>query len=206
MKKKVHVGVLISGRGSNLQALVDATREPGYPAEIVLVISNAADAFGLERAKRVNIPTLVIPHNDFSSREDFDDALDVALRAAGVEFICLAGFMRMLSEKFVRAWEGKIINIHPSLLPDFKGVRVHERVLEAGVVMSGCTAHFVVPELDSGPIILQAEVPVQPEDTVETLSTRVLKQEHVIYPMALRMVAEGRVRLEGGCLVKQEPA
>jgi phosphoribosylglycinamide formyltransferase-1 len=204
MKKKSRVGVLVSGRGSNLQALIAAAREPGYPAEIVLVISNIPEALGLRRAEAAGIPTLVIPHGNFPSREAFDDALDAALRAAGVEFLCLAGFMRLLSEKFVRAWEGKVVNIHPSLLPAFKGVRVHERVLESGVAMSGCTVHFVVPELDSGPIILQAEVPVQPDDTVETLAARVLKQEHVIYPMALRMVAEGRVRLENGRLVKQE--
>jgi phosphoribosylglycinamide formyltransferase 1 len=204
--KKLQVGVLISGRGSNLQALIDAARAPDFPAEIVLVISNVADAQGLERAKKANIPTLVIPHRHYSSRDEFDTALDAALNSAGVEFICLAGFMRLLGDKFVRAWLGKIVNIHPSLLPAFKGVRVHEQVLQAGVTVSGCTVHYVVPELDSGPSILQAEVPVQPGDTVETLSHRVLKQEHVIYPMALRIVAEGRVKLENGqALFKDNP-
>jgi phosphoribosylglycinamide formyltransferase-1 len=196
--KKLKVGVLISGRGSNLQALIDATRAPDFPVEIVLVISNVADAHGLERAAKVSIPTLVIPHKNYTSREEFDAALDAALKKAGVEFICLAGFMRLLGEKFARAWQGKIMNIHPSLLPSFKGVRVHEQVLEAGASVSGCTVHFVISELDAGPTILAAEVPVHPGDTVETLSHRVLKQEHVIYPMALRMIAEGQVKLVNG--------
>ena len=201
LRKKLKVGVLISGRGSNLQALIDACRERDFPAEIALVISNVEGAHGLERAKKAQIPTLVIPHQNHPSREAFDDAMDTALRAAGVEFVCLAGFMRLLSAKFARAWEGKLVNIHPSLLPAFKGVRVHEQVLEAGVPISGATVHFVIPELDSGPQIIQAEVPVHPGDTVEALSARVLKQEHVIYPIALRMVAEGRVKYENGCVI-----
>jgi phosphoribosylglycinamide formyltransferase-1 len=196
--RKLKVGVLISGRGSNLQALIDATRVSDFPAEIVLVISNVAGVHGLERAAKAGIPTQVIPHKNYPSRDEFDAALDVALKKAGVEFICLAGFMRMLGEKFARHWQGKIVNIHPSLLPAFKGVRVHEQVLDAGVTVSGCTVHFVIPELDAGPTILAAEVPVQPGDTVETLSARVLKQEHVIYPMALRMIADGRVKLVNG--------
>jgi phosphoribosylglycinamide formyltransferase-1 len=204
--KKLKVGVLISGRGSNLQALIDAARAPDFPAEIVLAISNVADAKGLERAAKARIPTQVIPHKNYAARDEFDAALDVAFRKAGVEFICLAGFMRLLGEKFARAWQGKIVNIHPSLLPAFKGVRVHEQVLEAGVAVSGCTVHFVIPELDAGPTILAAEVPVHPGDTVEALSHRVLKQEHVIYPMALRMIAEGRVKLVNGQAVfKTDP-
>lgn len=195
---KLKVGVLISGRGSNLQALIEACAEADFPAEIVLVISNVAEAKGLERAAKAKIATQIIPHKNYASREEFDAALDTTLKKAGVEFICLAGFMRLLGQKFVRAWLGRIINIHPSLLPHFKGVRVHEQVLEAGVTVSGCTVHYVIPELDAGPTILAAEVPVQPGDTVETLSHRVLKQEHVIYPMALRMVAEGRVKLVDG--------
>ncbi len=198
MIKKLKVGVLISGRGSNLQALIDACAQPGFPAEIVLVISNVAEAQGLARAKKARIATQIIPHKNYASREEFDAALDAALKKAGVKFICLAGFMRLLGDKFVRAWQGRIANIHPSLLPAFKGVRVHEQVLEAGVPVSGCTVHFVTPELDAGPTILAAEVPVHPGDTVEALSQRVLKQEHVVYPMALRMVAEGRVKLENG--------
>ncbi len=204
--KKLKVGVLISGRGSNLQALIEACTEADFPAEIVLVISNVADAKGLERAAKANIATQVIPHRNYASREEFDAALDATLKKAGVEFICLAGFMRLLGQKFVRAWLGRIINIHPSLLPHFKGVRVHEQVLEAGVIVSGCTVHYVIPELDAGPTILMAEVPVQRGDTVETLSHRVLKQEHVIYPMALRMVAEGRVKLvDGEAVFKASP-
>ncbi len=198
MIKKLKVGVLISGRGSNLQALIDACAEPDFPAEIVLVISNVAEAQGLARARRARIATQIIPHKNYVSREEFDAALDAALKKADVKFICLAGFMRLLGDKFVRAWQGRIANIHPSLLPAFKGVRVHEQVLEAGVPVSGCTVHFVTPELDAGPTILAAEVPVHPGDTVEALSQRVLKQEHVVYPMALRMVAEGRVKLENG--------
>jgi len=203
---KLKVGVLISGRGSNLQALIDACAERDFPAEIVLVISNVAGVYGLERAKKARIPALVIPHGNYPSREAFDDAMDDALRAAGVEFICLAGFMRLLGAKFARGWEGKLVNIHPSLLPAFKGVRVHEQVLDAGVAMSGATVHFVIPELDSGPAIVQAEVPVHPGDTVETLAARVLKQEHVIYPIALRMVAEGRVKYENGRVVIRDRA
>jgi phosphoribosylglycinamide formyltransferase-1 len=198
---KLKVGVLISGRGSNLQALIDASAEKDFPAEIVLVISNVPEVHGLERAAKAHIPTQIIPHKNYSSREEFDAELDAVLKKVGVEFICLAGFMRLLSDKFVRAWLGKIVNIHPSLLPAFKGVRVHEQVLEAGVTVSGCTVHFVTPELDAGPTILTADVPVQPGDTVETLSARVLKQEHVVYPMALRMVAEGRVKLANGQVV-----
>ena len=146
--RKLKVGVLISGRGSNLQALIDATRAPDFPAEIVLVISNVADAQGLERAAKAGIPTQVIPHKNYLLRDEFDAALDAALKKARVEFVCLAGFMRLLEEKFARAWQGKIVNIHPSLLPAFKGVRVHEQVLDAGVTVSGCTVHFVIPELD----------------------------------------------------------
>ena len=193
MTGKLRVAVLISGRGSNLQALIDACAAPDYPAEIVLVLSNVPDAFGLERARKAGIPTAIVRHRDFATREAFDDAMDEKLRAAGVAFICLAGFMRLLSAAFVRRWEGRLINIHPSLLPAFKGVRVHEQALEAGVAVSGCTVHFVIPELDSGPIIAQAEVPVVPGDTVETLSARVLEAEHRLYPHALRLVAEDRV-------------
>jgi len=195
---KLKTGVLISGRGSNLQALIDACAAPDFPAEIVLVLSNIADAYGLERAARANIPTVAISHKDFASREAFDDAMDAKLRAAGVEFICLAGFMRLLSPAFVKRWEGRIVNIHPSLLPLFKGLHVHEQALAAGVAESGCTVHYVVPELDSGPTIIQAKVPVEPGDTPDTLAARVLEAEHRIYPQALKMAAEGRVRLEDG--------
>ena len=189
--------VLISGRGSNLQALIDACAPADFPAQIALVVSNVAEAEGLARAKAAGIATRVIPHKDFASREAFDGAIDAALREAGIEYVCLAGFMRILSDRFVTSWEGRLINIHPSLLPAFKGTNVHRRTLEAGVSESGCTVHFVVPELDSGPIIAQAKVPVLPGDTVETLAARILAEEHKLYPKGLRRVASGTVKLSG---------
>jgi phosphoribosylglycinamide formyltransferase-1 len=198
---RLKTAVLISGRGSNLKALIDACADKNFPAEIVLVISNVANAPGLAHAKAANIPTAILPHKDYSSRDAFDDAMEERLVAAGAEFICHAGFMRILSEGFVRRWLGRMINIHPSLLPAFKGTHVHERVLASGERTSGCTVHYVVPELDSGPTILQAKVPVLSGDTPETLAARVLVEEHKIYPQALRMVAEGRVRFEDGRVV-----
>ena len=195
--RRAKTAVLISGRGSNLQALIDACADPNFPAEIVLVLSNVDGAGGLERARKAGIATKVISHKGLA-REAFDAAIDDALRAAGAEIVCLAGFMRILSDGFARKWEGRLVNIHPSLLPAFKGVHVHERVLAAGVKVSGCTVHFVVPELDAGPIIEQASVPVLADDTPETLAARVLAQEHRIYPHALKLLAEGKVKLEGG--------
>jgi phosphoribosylglycinamide formyltransferase-1 len=197
----LRTAVLISGRGSNLKALIDACAAKNFPAEIVLVISNVADAGGLAHAHAAGISTAIVPHKDYRLRDAFDEAMDKHLREARAEFICLAGFMRILSDAFVRRWEGRMINIHPSLLPDFKGTLVHERVLAAGAKISGCTVHYVVPELDSGPIILQAEVPVLPGDTPDTLAARVLEQEHKLYPRALRDIAEGRARLEQGRVV-----
>jgi phosphoribosylglycinamide formyltransferase-1 len=194
---RARTAVLISGRGSNLQALIDAAADPKFPAGIVLVISNVEDVYGLERARQAGIATAVISHKGLS-REAFDAKIDAALEAAGVQFVCLAGFMRILSDGFARKWQGRILNIHPSLLPSFKGVHVHEQALAAGVKFSGCTVHFVVPELDSGPIVEQAVVPVLPGDTPDSLAARVLEQEHKIYPHALRLVAEGKVKLEGG--------
>ena len=196
--KKLKVGVLISGRGSNLQALLEACATPEFPAEIVLVISNVADAGGLAYAAKAGIPSVVLEHQDFESCEAFDAAIDLKLREAGIEFVCLAGFMRLLSATFMKIWEGQVMNIHPSLLPAFKGLDVHEQALAAGVRVSGCTVHYVVAELDSGPIILQAEVPVEPNDTADSLAARVLKAEHRIYPEALKMIAENRARLENG--------
>jgi phosphoribosylglycinamide formyltransferase-1 len=196
--KKLRVGVLISGRGSNLQALIQACAKPEFPAEISLVISNVADAGGLNHAAATGIPTIILAHEKFPGREAFDREMDAKLREAGIEFVCLAGFMRLLSAPFVRDWEGKIINIHPSLLPAFKGLNVHQQALDAGVRISGCTVHYVVPELDSGPPILQAAVPVEPHDNADSLAARVLEAEHRIYPQALKMVAENRVRLENG--------
>ena len=195
------VGVLISGRGSNLQALTDATQAPGYPAEIVLVISNVPSAQGLARAEAAGIPTRTINHKDFASREAFDAALTGALEDAGVELLCNAGFMRLHSEGFVRHWWNRHLNIHPSLLPAFKGLRTHARVLEEGAQLTGCTVHFVRPELDSGPIVAQAEVPVLDGDTPESLAGRVLAAEHRLYPHALRLVASGAVRVEDEAVI-----
>ncbi len=196
MKKRV--GILISGRGSNMRSLIKAASDPDFPAEIEVVISNVGNAEGLAFAAAADIPTLVIPHKAYETREAFDRAIDNALNNAGVEIVCLAGFMRILSDWFARRWEGKLLNIHPSLLPLFKGVHVHEQVLLSGMRVSGCTVHFVVPELDAGPIIAQAAVPVAIDDTPESLAARVLVEEHKLYPAALKMLAEGRVRLENG--------
>jgi phosphoribosylglycinamide formyltransferase-1 len=192
---RVRTAVLISGRGSNLKSLIDACAAPDFPAQIVLVISNVETAGGLQFARDAGIATRVIPHKPFPSREEFDAEIDKALRAADVALVCEAGFMRIHSEWFARRWEGRILNIHPSLLPLFKGTKVHEQALAAGVTESGATVHFLMPELDSGPIIAQRKVPVLPGDTVETLSARVLEAEHVLYPEALRMVADGRAKL-----------
>ncbi len=195
--RKIPIGVLISGRGSNLQALIDASFAESFPAKLVLVISNIEGAGGLFRAQSAGIATRTIPH-DGKSREAFDAEMDAALRAAGVELVCLAGFMRILSDGFTRGWEGKMINIHPSLLPAYRGTKVHERVIAAGEKQSGASVHFVVPELDAGPVISQAIVPVLPRDTPETLAARVLEAELRLYPTAVRLVCEGRVRLENG--------
>ncbi len=195
---RARIGVLISGRGSNLQALIDACAQPDFPAEIVCVISNVPDVEGLARAKRAGIPTIVIAHASHPSRESFDAAMDGLLREADVQFVCLAGFMRVLSNRFVEGWKGHLVNIHPSLLPAFKGLNVHRRILESGVRISGCTVHYVVSELDSGPIIAQAAVPVLPDDTEHTLAARTLAAEHKLYPLALELLARGAVRLENG--------
>jgi phosphoribosylglycinamide formyltransferase-1 len=191
------VAVLISGRGSNLGALIAAQ---GDSYRIVLVISNIEGAGGLEKAAAAGIATQVIPHQG-RTREAFDAQIDTALRAAGADIVCLAGFMRILSDGFVRAWEGRLINIHPSLLPAYRGTRVHERVIEAKEALSGASVHFVVPELDAGPVIAQAAVPVQSSDTPETLAARVLEIEHRLYPEALGLLAGGGVRLENGLAI-----
>jgi phosphoribosylglycinamide formyltransferase-1 len=191
------VAVLISGRGSNLSALI-AAQDASY--RIILVISNVEGAGGLDHAAAAGIATRVITHGG-KTREAFDGELDAALRAAGAEIVVLAGFMRILSDGFVRGWEGQLINIHPSLLPAYKGTRVHERVLAAGETMSGASVHFVVPELDAGPVIAQASVPVHPSDTPEILSARVLAVEHKLYPEALKLLASAQVALKHGLAV-----
>jgi len=188
------VGILISGRGSNMSALVESSRVADYPAEIVIVISNEPDAGGLTFAASHGIPTAVVNHRNYSSRETFGEAIEAELFTAGVEIVCLAGFMRLLATPFVERWRGRMLNIHPSLLPAYKGLNTHARALADGVKTHGCTVHFVAPELDSGPIIVQAEVPVLPGDDEKSLAARVLKEEHRIYPEALRLVAEGRAK------------
>lgn len=193
----LRLGVLISGRGSNLQALIDACATAGFPARIALVLSNKPDAAGLSRAQAVGIPTAVVNHRDFPDRENFERAVDAKLQAAGVELLCLAGFMRVLTAWFVSRWQGKLINIHPSLLPSFPGVDTHARALTAGVRFSGCTVHYVVPDVDAGPIILQAAVPVLAADTPDSLAARILQAEHRAYPFAVRLIAEGKVRIAG---------
>jgi len=195
---RMRTAILISGRGSNMRSLIAAAADTAFPAEIVLVISNVASAEGLKHAAAAGIATKVVAHKPFPSREAFDTAIDAALNEVDAEIVCLAGFMRILSDWFARKWQGRLLNIHPSLLPSFKGVHVHEQALLAGVRISGCTVHFVVPELDAGPIIAQTAVPVEHGDTPETLAARVLQAEHTLYPTALKMLAEGKVRLENG--------
>lgn len=197
MSTRKRVGVLISGRGSNLQSLIDASRAADYPAEIALVISNRPTALGLERARQADIPALTIDHKAYPSREAFDADLDRALRDAGVEIICNAGFMRLLTDGFVEAWRDRQLNIHPSLLPAFRGLRPQQQALNAGVCVSGATVHFVRAEMDAGPIVAQAVVPVRADDDEETLSARILAAEHRLYPHALRLVASGDVWVEG---------
>ncbi len=199
--EKLKLGVLISGRGSNLQALIDACAAPDFPADIALVLSNKADAFGLERAAKAGVPTAVVDHREYpSDKPAFEAAMDVRLQEAGVDLVCLAGFMRLLSEGFVERWRDRLINIHPSLLPSFKGLDTHERALAAGVKFHGCTVHFVRPAMDEGPIIAQAAVPVLPGDDAHSLSERVLESEHALYPHAIRLIATGRARVEGESL------
>ncbi len=180
-----------------MQALVKASEEPGYPAEVCLVVSNRADAGGLKIAEDAGIETAVIKPGDYESRDEFEVALDERIRQSGAQMICLAGFLWLLGESFVHGWRDRLLNIHPSLLPAFKGLHVQAQAVEMGVRFSGCTVHFVRPELDDGPIIIQAVVPVLPGDDADSLSARILEQEHNIYPTAVRWIAEGRVRVSG---------
>lgn len=194
---RLKLGVLISGRGSNLQALIDACAAADFPASVALVLSNRADAAGLERARAAGIATAVVSHRDHAGKQPFEQAMSEALEAAGVDLVCLAGFMRLLSPWFVERWRDRLINIHPSLLPAFPGLDTHRRALETGVRFHGCTVHLVRQDMDAGPILVQAAVPVLPEDTEESLAARVLEQEHRCYPMAVRLLAEGRARVDG---------
>jgi phosphoribosylglycinamide formyltransferase-1 len=190
LNNRIKVGILISGNGTNLQAIIDASKKESFPAEIAIVISNNPSAYGLKRAISADIPIKVIDHKLFDQREDFDTAISIELRKADCELVCLAGFMRVLSEQFVNNWPMKIINIHPSLLPSFKGRNVQKQAIDAGVRIAGCTVHFVISELDAGPIIAQAAVPVLEKDTPDSLSARILQQENQIYPLALELIAK----------------
>lgn len=193
------VAVLISGRGSNMAALIEAAKDKDYPAEIALVISNVPDAGGLATAKANGIATVVVDHKEYGKdRAAFEQALQAELTKHAIELVCLAGFMRLLTPWFVGQWQERMLNIHPALLPSFKGLDTHKRALETGVKLHGATVHFVVPEMDSGPIIVQGAVAVHDEDTEAVLGARVIKVEHRIYPLALRLVAEGRVHVENG--------
>ncbi len=193
---KRNVAVLISGRGSNLRALIESTQAADHPARIALVLSNKPDAEGLEIAREHGIEAAVIESRG-KQRAEFDAILDTVLRSQEIDLICLAGFMRLLTPGFVQAWYGRMINIHPSLLPAFKGTDVHARVIESGTRFTGCTVHFVSPEMDEGPIILQAAIPVPQDATAESIAAAVLEQEHALYPQALRLLAEGRLAIEG---------
>lgn len=194
---KLKVAVLISGRGSNMGALVRATINPDYPAEIVTVLSNRPHVPGLDVAMQYSIPIRVIDHTAFGTREEHEEAVSEALREAGAEIVCLAGYMRILSDNFLSLWRGQIINIHPSLLPSFRGVDTHERALERGVRIHGCTVHFVNADLDAGPIIAQTALPVHPGESPESLAARVLEAEHRLYPDALALIATGKIRWSG---------
>lgn len=202
---RLRLGVMISGRGSNLQALIDACQGLAFPAEIACVISNVRGVYGIERARAAGLPTVVIPHKGYPSREAFEADLTRVLYAHGVDLVCNAGFMRILTPSFFEHWPDRVINIHPSLLPAFPGLKTHERVLAAGCRFTGCTVHFSRPEVDAGPIIVQAAVPVLQSDSPETLAARVLAEEHRIYPMAVRWLAEGRVQLDGERAIVAEP-
>ncbi len=195
--KVIKLGVLVSGRGSNLQAIIDSIEAGKLPAKIEIVISDKEDAYALTRAKNHGIPALFIDPKSFGSKEEFERAVGDELDKRGVELICLAGFMRVLSPYFVSRFRNRIINIHPALLPSFPGLHGQRQALLYGVKIAGCTVHFVTEEVDAGPIIIQAAVPVYDDDTEETLSARILEYEHKIYPMAIKLIAEGRVRIEG---------
>ncbi|MBO6764332.1 phosphoribosylglycinamide formyltransferase [Maricaulis sp.] len=194
---KTKIAVLISGRGSNMQALLEAAKDEAFPAEIVVVASNRPDAPGLAVAEAAGIATEVIDHRDYDGREAFEEALDSTLKMYGPRIVCLAGFMRILTPWFTERWRDLLINIHPSLLPAFKGLHTHERALEAGVRIHGCTVHYVRPEMDDGPIIGQAAVPVLPGDTPDTLAARVLEAEHKLYPQCVALACSGKARVAG---------
>jgi len=201
---RLKIAVLISGRGSNLKALLTACANPEFPAEIVAVASDNEDAGGLSHAEAFNVPCVVVARRDHLSKAAFETALDTAVRSSGADLVCLAGFMRLLSPEFLSGWDDKIINIHPSLLPSFRGLNTHERALAAGVRISGCTVHVVRPAMDEGPILVQAAVPVMTDDTEDDLAGRILAAEHKAYPLAVRLLAENRLRVDGDRVVTSE--
>lgn len=197
MSRRLRTAILISGRGSNMDALIETARAPDFPAEVALVVSNRPDAAGLARAKAAGIAAAAVDHKIYAGREEFERSLQIVLETHQIEFLCLAGFMRLLTPWFVGQWRGRMLNIHPALLPAYRGLRTHERALADGVKIHGCTVHFVVPEMDEGPIVAQSAIAVLDSDTPESLAARVLEQEHQLYPRALRLVASGAVRAEG---------
>jgi phosphoribosylglycinamide formyltransferase-1 len=196
-QKRLRVAILISGRGSNMRALVEAARAENFPAEIALVLSNVASAEGLAFAQGEGIATAVVDHRTYPDRESFERDMQATLAGHGIELVCLAGFMRLLTPWFVEQWRARMLNIHPALLPSYRGLHTHERALADGVMIHGATVHFVAPEMDAGPIVAQAAAPVLDGDTPETLGARVLQLEHRIYPLALKLVAGGFARVEG---------
>lgn len=203
--RRKRTAVLISGRGSNMRALIEAARSPSFPAEICLVLSNRPDAAGLAFAKERGIATAAVDHKLYAGREEFERSMQILLELHRIELICLAGFMRLLTPWFIGRWQGRLMNIHPALLPSFRGLHTHERALADGVKIHGCTVHFVVQATDEGPIIAQAAVPVLDADTPETLAARVLAQEHLIYPAALERIAGDRYRVEGNRVLLGTP-
>ena len=203
--KKFRLGVLVSGRGTNLQSILDAIGKGEVPAEVGVIISNKETAPALERGRQHGVESIFLNPKDFASREAYDRELVALLNARDIDLVCLAGYMKILTAGFIRAFAGKIINIHPSLLPAFPGLDVQQKALDHGVKFAGCTVHFVEEEVDTGPIVLQAVVPVQDGDTTETLSARILEQEHKIYPRAIQLIAENRLRIQGRRVLIQEP-
>jgi phosphoribosylglycinamide formyltransferase-1 len=210
VSRRLRVAILISGRGSNMDALIEAARAPDFPAEIALVVSNRPEAAGLAKAKAAGIAVAAVDHKIYAGREEFERSLQIVLETHAIDLLCLAGFMRLLTPWFIGQWRERMLNIHPALLPAFRGLHTHERALAEGVKIHGCTVHFVVPEMDEGPIVAQAAVDVRDSDTPQTLAARVLEQEHLLYPRALRLVASGAVSVVGnrvlGAASAPEPA
>ncbi|TDX63964.1 phosphoribosylglycinamide formyltransferase-1 [Methylosinus sp. sav-2] len=206
MSRRLRTAILISGRGSNMDALIEAAHAPDFPAEIALVVSNRPEAAGLAKAKTAGIAVAAVDHKIYAGREEFERSLQIVLETHRIDFLCLAGFMRLLTPWFIGQWRGRMLNIHPALLPAFRGLHTHERALADGVKIHGCTVHFVVPEMDEGPIVAQSAVAVLDSDTPDSLAARVLEQEHLLYPRALRLVASGAVRVDGNRVLGASPS